>query len=182
MQGLVNFTTAIADGISVMLPAFCYFMALSCFTFFAWTLYAWSQPHRHHHHHWHKPWVPVVSIVLSGVFATFPNFLTMANVSMGTNMVVSITQYTPTQPPNAGNVLGNTPQQSVLNVVQLFQYFFEAFGAACVFWALIRWRGIVNGHVQGSPTSCGIQFLFGVCCINIVTIANGVVGMFQTGG
>ena len=107
MQGLVNFTTAIADGISVMLPAFSYFMALSCFTFFAWTLYAWSQPHRHHHHHWHKPWVPVVSIVLCGVFATFPNFLTMANVSMGTNMVVSITQYTPTQPPNVGNVLGH---------------------------------------------------------------------------
>ena len=85
-------------------------------------------------------------------------------------------------PPNAGNILGNTPQQSVLNVVQLFQYFFEAFGAACVFWALIRWRGIVNGNIQGSPTSCGIQFLFGVCCINIVSIANGVVGMFQTGG
>ena len=56
MQGLVNFTTAIADGISVMLPAFCYFMALSCFMFFAWTLFTWSQPHRHHHHHWHRHW------------------------------------------------------------------------------------------------------------------------------
>lgn len=182
MQGLVNFTTAIADGISVVLPAFCYFMALSCFFFAGWTLWTWSQPHRHHHNHWHRPWIPLVSLVLCGVFATFPTFLTKANVSMGTNMVVSLTQYAPTQPPNANNILGNTPQQGVLNVVQLFQYFFEAFGAACVFWAIIRWRGIVNGHVQGSPTSCGIQFLFGMCCINIVTIANGVVTMFDTGG
>ena len=32
MQGLVNFTTAIADSIAVALPAFCYLMACSCFS------------------------------------------------------------------------------------------------------------------------------------------------------
>jgi len=58
MQGLVNFTTAIADGIAVLLPALCYLAGCSCFFFFAWTLWTWSQPHRHHHHHWHRPWVP----------------------------------------------------------------------------------------------------------------------------
>src|SRR6516164_1101679 len=48
MQGLVNFTTAIADGIAVLLPALCYLAGCSCFFFFAWTLWTWSQPHRHH--------------------------------------------------------------------------------------------------------------------------------------
>src|SRR6516164_9862309 len=149
MQGLVNFATAIGDGIAVLLPAFCYLAACGCFFFFAWTLWTWSQPHRHHHHHWHRPWVPWVSLILSGVFASFPQFLTTA---------------------------------TVVNVVTLFQHFFQAFGAACVFWAIMTWRAIVNGRINGSPTACGVQFVFGVLCINIVTVANGVVSFFQTGG
>ena len=82
MQGLVNFTTAIADGIAVLLPALCYLAACGCFCFFAWTLWTWSEPHsRHHHHHIQRPWVPWVSLVLCGVFASFPKLLTMADVS-----------------------------------------------------------------------------------------------------
>ena len=30
MQGLVNFATAIGDGIAVLLPAFCYLAACGC--------------------------------------------------------------------------------------------------------------------------------------------------------
>ena len=179
MQGLVDFTTDIADGISVVLPAFCYLAAIGCFLFFAWTLWAWSQPHRHHHHRWEKPWLPFVSLILCGVFASFPRFLSQANVSLGTNAVVTLGQYAPTTPPSAANLIGDTPQQGVLNVVATFQYFFAAFGAACIFWAILRWRGIVNGRVQGSPTSCGIQFLFGACCMNIMTIATVIVGYFS---
>jgi hypothetical protein len=184
MQGLVDFSTAIADGIAVLLPAFCYLMACFCFFFFCWTLWTWSEPHspsRHWHHP--RPWIPWISLVLSGVFATFPHFLTMADVSAGTDLVVGLTSYAPTTPPNANNVLGPSPDVSVVNVVTLFQYFFQAFGAACVFWAIVRWRGIINGHVQGSPTSCAVQFVFGVCCINIVTIATGIDQFFiQAGG
>jgi len=180
MQGLVNFSTAIADGISVLLPAFCYLAACVCFFFFAWTLrsMAWHSQHPHRL----RPWVPWVSLVLSGVFASFPTFLSMANVSAGTNLAVSLTTYTPTIAPNASNILGATPGNTVINVVQLFQYFFQAFGAACVFWAIWTWRSIVNGRSNGSSLACGIQFVFGVMCINILTIANGVVTLFQTGG
>ena len=75
MQGLVNFSTAIADGIAVLLPAFCYLAACGCFFFFAWTLWTWSQPHsRYHHIHHDKPWIPFVSLILCGVFATFRSF------------------------------------------------------------------------------------------------------------
>jgi hypothetical protein len=41
---------------------------------------------------------------------------------------------------------------------------------------------MVNGRVNGSPTSCAIQFLFGVMCINIVQVSTGIVNFFQTGG
>ena len=183
MQGLVDLSTAIADGMSILLPAFCYLMACACFCFALWTLWTWSEPHsRYSHWHHHRPWVPWVSLLLSGVFATFPQFLTMANVSAGTSLTVGLTTYAPTTPPNANNILGASPNASVVNVVTLFQYFFQAFGAACVFWAIVRWRGIINGRMQGSPTSCGVQFVFGVCCINIVTIATGIEQFFQTGG
>jgi hypothetical protein len=183
MQGLVDFTTALADGIAVLLPTFCYLAACGCFIFFAWTLWTWSEPHsRYSHRHIGKPWVPFVSLILCGVFASFPKFLDMANVSAGTDLVVGLTSYTPTTPPNAATLPGATPQASVIDVVTLFQYFFEAFGAACVFWAIMRWRSMVNGRLNGSPTSCVIQFAFGVMCINIVTIATGVVDFFRTGG
>jgi hypothetical protein len=181
MQGLVNFTTGIADGIAVLLPAFCYLAACACFFFFAWTLWAMAN-HRQHHHYWMRPWVPFVSLILCGVFATFPQFLTMADVSAGTNLVASLTSYAPTTPGNAHNILGANPQATVINVVQLFQYFFQTFGAACVFWAIWSWRAIVNGRVNGSSLACGIKLVFGVMCINILTIANGVVALFQTGG
>ncbi len=182
MQGLVNFTTAIADSIAVLLPAFCYLMACICFFYFAWTLWTWSDSHsRYHHPYRHRPWVPFLSLILCGVFATFPNFLNMANVSAGTDLTVNLTQYAATTPPNASTVLGTTPDASVINVVTLFQYFFQVFGAACVAWAIVRFRGIVNAHIQGSPTSCFVQFVFGICCINILTIANGVERFFQTG-
>ena len=90
--------------------------------------------------------------------------------------------YAPTTPPSASGVLGATPDASVINVVQLFQYFFQAFGAACVFWAILRWRGIINGRLNGSPTACGVQFVFGVLLINVVTVASGIESFFNTGG
>ena len=183
MQGLVNFATAIADSIAVALPALCYLMACICFMFSGWTLRSWAYQHHGHNHHFHtRPWIPFISLLLCGVFATFPHFLNMANVSAGTSLTTSLTGYSATTPGSASNILGATPQTTVVNVVTLFQYFFEAFGAACVFWAIVSWRAIVNGRTNGSPTACAIQFAFGVMCINVVTIANGVVSFFQAGG
>lgn len=181
MQGLANFSTALGDAVLVMLPTACYLAAAGCFFFAVWTLWAMAN-HRHHHHHWIRPWVPFVSLILCGVFASFPKFLTMADVSAGTSVVASLTSYTPTLPGNARNILGANPQASVINVVTLFEHFFQAFGAACVFWAILSWRAIINGRVNGSATACGVKLLFGVMCINILTVANGVVAFFQTGG
>jgi len=179
MQGLVNLTTALADGIAVLLPTACYFMACGCFLFFAWTLWSWSDTHsRYSHPHRHRPWVPWVSLALCGVFATFPGFLNAVDVSFGTDLTVGLTSYTATAASSATGVLGSTPTATIVNVVTLFRYFFEAFGAACVFWSLVRWRGIINGRVQGSPVSCAIQFVFGACCINIVKVTAGLVSFF----
>jgi hypothetical protein len=183
MQGLINLATAIADSIAVALPAFCYLSACGCFFFFAWSLWRWSEPpSRYQHHKIDKPWVPFISLILSGVLASFPHFLTMANVSAGTGMTVGLTTYAATTPPTGSSVLGATPDASVVNVVQMFQYIFEAFGAACVYFSIMRWRSIINGAANGSLSACGVQFVFGVLCINILTVATGIESFFNTGG
>ncbi len=181
MQGLVNFATAMGDAIAVLLPALCYLAACISFFFAAWTFRSYAYPH--HHQHRHQPWVPFVSLILAGVFASFPQFLTMASVSAGTSVAASLTSYAPTTPGNASNILGSTPQNTVVNVVQLFEHFFQMFGAACVFWSIVTWRAIVNGRSNGSPVACAVQFTFGVMCINMLTIANSVLSLLSaTGG
>jgi hypothetical protein len=181
VQGLVNLATTIADGISVLLPAFCYLAACGSFLFAAWAFrnYAYYPDHRHHFHA--RPWIPWVSLVLCGVFATFPGFLTMANVTEGSGLVIGLTTYSPTTPPVASNPLGATPGATVVNVVTLFQYFFQAFGAAVVFWAIVTWRAIINARSNGSQTACGVQIIFGVLLINIISVANGIVSLLTTG-
>src|SRR5271155_566053 len=114
MQGLVDLSTAIADGIAVMLPALCYLAACTCFFFAAWTLRGLAH-HQHHHAHWQRPWVPWVSLLLSGVFASFPGFLTMANVSAGTSLAASLTSYAPTTPGGTTSIAGATPADTVVN-------------------------------------------------------------------
>ena len=95
MQGLVNFTTAIADGIAVLsarvlLSGGVRLFLLLCLDAVdlvgaALALSPSSSSS--------KPWMPFVSLVLCGVFASFPKFLTMANVSAGTNLGVGLTTY-----------------------------------------------------------------------------------------
>ena len=180
MQGLVNFATAIGDAIVGSLPAACYLMACSSFFYFAWTLWTWSSPHAQSHHLRHtKPWLPFVSLALAGVFATFPAWLTRFNVTMGTSVVAGLTDYSSSTPMTATAITGATPADTLLAVITLFQYFFQAFGAGCVLWAIIRFRGISLGQIQGSPLSCGIQLLFGAMLINILTVAGGVVALFS---
>ncbi len=179
MQGLVNFASAIGDAISASIPAACYLMACVSFFYFGWTLWTWSAPHsRHHHPHHDKPWLPFLSLVMCGVFVTFPSLLNRVTTSMGGSAVASLTSYASATPPTATGLTGATPAATLLNTVTMFQYFFQAFGAACILWSIIRWRGIALGRLQGSPLSCGIQFLFGAMLVNVNDIAAGVVAMF----
>jgi hypothetical protein len=39
---------------------------------------------------------------------------------------------------------------------------------------------VINGRSKRSQGSCGVQFVFGVMLINILTITQWLVGIFQT--
>jgi hypothetical protein len=177
MQGLVNFAGEIGNAIAVLIPTVCYLMALFCFLFAAWGLWMQSDPTNPFHG---RPWIPLVSLVLAGAFASFDHVLTMANASAGTNLQVSIGSLTSYSAPTVANVLGNSPGDAIVNVVTLFKGFFQSFGAMACLFAAIAWRGIVNGQNNRTQSGCFVQFTFGVMLMNIVQVTTWLTHIFQT--
>jgi hypothetical protein len=88
-----------------------------------------------------------------------------------------LTSYTP---PTVGDVLGATPGDSIVNVVQLFQAFFQSFGAMACFFAVVTWRSVVNGRSNRTQGGCLVQFVFGIMLINIMTITEWLTSIFQS--
>jgi hypothetical protein len=178
MQGLVDFASQIGEVFAVLLPTFAYLAALGCFLFAAWGFWMQAQPHNPFHG---RPWIPFVSLVLSGAFASFDGILSMALASGGSSLSASITSlssYTPPTAPDAASLMGTTPGATLVNVVTLFQGFFQSFGAMVAFFALITWRSVINGHANRSQMGCVVQFVFGIMLINILAITNALIAMF----
>jgi hypothetical protein len=50
---------------------------------------------------------------------------------------------------------------------------------AC-FFAVMAWRSVINGQSDRSQSGCGVQFVFGIMLINILTVAQWLVTVFQT--
>jgi hypothetical protein len=178
MQGLVNFAQSCALIIAVLLPTAFYCSAIGLFLFAAWGLWQQAQPHNPFRG---KPWIPVLSLLLSGASASFPVILNKVNVSAGSSVTVSVaadlSSYTAT---NAPDILGNTPGDAVLNIVQAFQGFFQTFGAMTCFLAMLAWRASVNGRSNRPWSGCCVQFVFGVLLMNIMTISQWLVGLFTS--
>jgi hypothetical protein len=74
--------------------------------------------------------------------------------------------------------MGSSPSATLINVVTLFQAFFQSFGAMVAFFALLAWRAVINGQANRSQAGCVVQFAFGIMLINIVAITNALVAMF----
>lgn len=169
MQGLVNLGNQVAIVLAVMLPTFCYCAALGWFLFGAWGLWQQAQPHNPFRG---KPWIPYVSIILSGVAAAFDRILTMANRSGGSTMTVglssNLTSYTTGV--TANTLLGTTPGDAIVNIIGIFALFFQCAGAMFCFLAMVAWRSSINGASNRTRSGCGIQFVFGVILMNIVTV------------
>lgn len=178
MQGLVDLASQLGYAMAVLLPSFCYAAALGTFLFGGWGLWMQSRPDNPFRG---RPWVPWVSLVLCGAFASFDQILTLANGSAGTGLQVSVSALTSYTPPAVnGGVLGASPADGIVNVVKLFQAFFQAFGAMACFFAVYSWRGVINGGNTRSQGGCAVQFVFGIMLINILTISQWLVNIFQT--
>jgi hypothetical protein len=177
MQGLVNLALEFAKSMGVLVGAICYIMALFSFLY---AIYGFRQQASPANPYVGRPWVPFVSLLLSGVFSSFPAILTKANVSVGSSIVVSmgnLTSYTQIVVNN--NVMGNSPGQAVVNIVQMFQLFFQTFGAMCCLFAVIRCRSIINNEINQRMSGCLVQFVFGILLINVLSVAQALENILQ---
>ena len=176
MQGLTTFASAVGQGLAVLVPTFSYLAALSLFLFAGWGFWRQSQPDNPFRG---KPWVPMAALLFCGVFASFNRFLTMANRSAGSSITVGVSSLSSyTAPASPSNMLGSTPADSVVAIVQTFQLFFQAFGAMMAFAALYALWSTMRGTSRRTPGSCFVQFVFAVTLINVVTVSQWLVGFF----
>lgn len=177
MQGLVNFAGEIGNAIAILLPTFCYLAALGLFMSAGWGFWSQSQAHNPYRG---RPWVPFVALTLSGAFASFPSILTMANNTAGTHLQVSVGALTSYTPPTVdANVLGEGPGEAFVNIVKMFQGFFQAAGALFCFFAMLRWNAVITGRTNSSAGGCGVQFVAGVMLINVVSVSSWLVAVFR---
>src|SRR5271157_2718063 len=179
MQGLVDFASQIGEVFAVLLPTYAYLAALGCFLFAAWGFWMLGQPHNPFRG---RPWIPLVSLILTGAFASFDKILSMALASGGSSLTASITalsSYAAPSVTDTSSLMGASPSATLVNVVTLFQAFFQSFGAMCAFFALLSWRSVTNGHANRSQMGCVVQFVFGIMLINILAITNGLIAMFS---
>ena len=178
MQGLVDFSQQCALIFAVLLPTFLYGGAIWLFLFAAWGFWQQAQPQNPFRG---RPWIPLASLITSGAVASFPVLLTKTNVSGGSSVSVSIvdglSSYTT---PDTTGILGATPGDTVLNIVQAFQGFFQAFGAMAAFFAMMAWWAVMAGRSNRSWGGCSIQFVFGMFLINILTITQWLVKTMNT--
>ncbi len=173
MQGLVNFASQAGLIFAVLLHPACYLGALGLFLYAGWGFWRQAQPDNPYRG---RPWVPSVSLLTCGVLASFDRFLTKANVSAGSTVVVRMSDavsYTPTAA--TATVLGANPGETIVNTVDLFALFFQSFGAMACLVAVFTWEASINGRSNRSRSACGVQFAFGIALINIQTLARWIV-------
>ena len=178
MQGLVNFADQVAIVLAILLPTFCYCAAVGWFLFGVWGIWRQAQPDNPFRG---KPWIPYVSIILSGVAASFDSILTKANRSGGSTVTVglsdNLTSYTAGT--TATTLLGTTPGDAITNIVNIFALYFQCTGAMCCFLAMVAWRASINGASNRTRSGCGIQFVCGVILMNPRTVTAWLVSMFN---
>lgn len=177
MQGFVDVAAEGGIAIAYLVPAFAYIMAISSFLFAGWGFWLQSQPINPFRG---KPWVPVLSLLVSGVFASLPRILTMATNSGGGSVTVGTGGsfgYVPSV--STSSVLGSTPAETVVNVVEVFQQFFQAFGAMMALMAIYASWSVVRGASRRGQSGCLVQFVFGVLLINVLTVAQYLTKLFQ---
>jgi len=178
MQGLINLVDDLALGMAWLLPTACAIAAWMSFLFGAWGLWQQRQPQNPFVG---KPWIPGLSLVLSGAFASFDRILTKSAASVGADTQVSlgssVTGYTDSSTTTS---LGTDPESAILAIVSDFSLFFEMFGAWAAFFALVSWNASVTGKTNRSKLSCFVQFVFGVILLNPVTEATWILSHWTT--
>ncbi len=177
MQGFVNLAADIGTAIAVLVPLLCYLIGGGLLIASIWGF--WQQLHPGSESHRH-PWWPFATLTISTVLLSFDRMLNFANTSFGGGIDTSLSQnLTSYQPPAVnGSLLGATPQDTLLNIINVFEYFFEAYGALIVLFGVLGLHHVMKGHHRHSIGPRIVQIVFGIAVMNVASIAATVMGYF----
>ena len=179
MQGFVNLAADIGVVLATLIPLVCYLMGggllLVALYGFWQILKPGSESNRH-------PFLPWAALFISSVLLSYDRMLNLANRSFGggvsTSLSGNLTTYAPTTV-DASTMMGATPEDTLLNIIDAFEYFFESYGALVVLFGVLGLYHLMKGnrhhHTLAKPI---VQIVFGVGVMNVQTIAPVVVGYF----
>lgn len=179
MDGLTNLANQAAMAIAIFLPVFFYWSSLGCFIYALWGFHRQSSPENPFRG---KPWIPLVSLIMSGVFASFLTFINLTDISVGSSVIFekvgSLTSYT--QPSNSStDLLGDNAGETIINVVKTFRLFFQAAGLLFAFCGVVAACHVNRGTINRRYSSCAVQFITGIMLINCVQISQWLVSLFD---
>ena len=183
MQGFVNFADDIGVALAFLIPMICY-LAGTGFVFAAgWGMWQLSKHGHGHHASWlaSHPWTPFVTLFVGAALLSYDRMLNLAEGTIGSAQTAamsdSLTSYTP---PNVdpSTLMGNSPEQTVLNVINVFEYFFVTYGALIVLMGIFALKHVSEGRRRHGPSLAIVQIAFGLGVMNIDTIAPAVMAYF----
>ena len=76
-------------------------------------------------------------------------------------------------------LLGATPEDTLLNIIGGFIYFFWSYGALVVLLGVFMLKSVVEGNRRGATSLSVIMIGFGFCIMNVDSIAAAIVQKFN---
>lgn len=180
MQGFVNLAADIGVVIAMLIPLVCYTMGGSLLIGSIYGFWQQMKPGSESNRH---PFLPWAALFTSATLLSYDRMLTFANNSFGggasASLSTNLTSYAPATV-NAGALMGSTPEDTLLNIIDAFDFFFKAYGALVVLFGVLGVYHLTKGHrhhhhTLGKPV---VQIVFGVAVMNVQSIAAAVMGYF----
>ena len=180
MQGFVNLAADIGVVLATLIPLICYLMGggllIAALHGFWQVLKPGSESNR-------NPFLPWAALFTSATLLSYDRMLTFANNTFGggvnTSLSGALTTYAPVTV-DAATMMGATPEDTLLNIIAAFEYFFKAYGALVVLFGVLGLYHLAKGnrhhhHTLAKPM---VQIVFGIAVMNTQTIAPAVMGYF----
>ena len=176
MQGFVNLGADVGVAIAVLIPLICYLTGGGLLIASIYWFWQWFNPARSTRH----PWMPFAALFTSSALLSYQRMLNFANATFGggvTSSSSALTSYTaPTLDPST--VAGATPEDTLLNIITAFEFFFQSYGALVVLFGLLGLYHVMQGNRQHTASKPIVQMVFGVAVMNVHSIASTVIGYF----
>lgn len=120
-------------------------------------------------------WVPFATVLFAGALLTFGNDTFGGGPKVG--MTSSLTSYAaPTVDTSA--LMGATPEATLLNIINVFIYFFRSYGALIVLLGIFSLKAVMEGRKRGGTGTSVIMIVFGFAVMSVDTIAAAVMQYF----